>query len=229
MEIDAIRDRIAAAGLAYRGAFHPDDGDQAPPDAGTIVLVGFVGSLQWPVFAAAAEAADGLPDPLDRWSRRVIGELAGALGGSTAFPFGAPPFLPFQRWAQKAEPVHSSPIGILIHPDWGLWHAYRGALIFSERISLDAPDRRPSPCDSCAAKPCLSACPVGAFGWTGYDVAACIDHIAAPVGLDCLDNGCRARRACPVGADYRHRPDQARFHLRAFLVAQGPARPIPPA
>ena len=31
-----------------------------------------------------------------------------------------------------------SPLGILIHPDWGLWHSYRGALAFRERLDLPA-------------------------------------------------------------------------------------------
>jgi hypothetical protein len=229
MDIDSIRSRIAECGLAFRGAFHPDIED-APPDlsggvAGTLVLVGFVGSAHWPAFANSVEAKDGLPDPLDRWSLRVVGKLAQAVGAAACFPFGAPPFLPFQRWAQRAEPVRPSPLGILIHPDWGLWHAYRGALAFAERLSLPEPDRRASPCDSCSAKPCLSACPVGAFTPSGYDVPACIDHIAAPAGIDCMGNGCRARRACPVGAQYRYEPDIARFHLRAFLEAQRTARP----
>ena len=30
----------------------------------------------WEVFSGSPEASDGRPDPLDRWSRRVIGNLA---------------------------------------------------------------------------------------------------------------------------------------------------------
>ena len=44
------------------------------------------------------------------------------------------PWLPFQQWARKAEPVHVSPLGVLIHPDYGLWHSYRGALCFDTRL-----------------------------------------------------------------------------------------------
>jgi hypothetical protein len=194
------------------------DADAASPK--TVVLVGFVGSENWPAFAASPEANDGQPNPLDRWSTRIIAAIAGSLGATPLFPFDGPPFLPFQRWAQKAEPVYPSPLGILIHPDWGLWHAYRGALAFADRIDLPPPDNRPSPCDSCVDRPCLTACPAGAFASTGYDVPACVSHIAAPVGAECMNNGCLARRACPIGAAYRHVPAQAEFHQRAFLVAQ---------
>jgi hypothetical protein len=185
-----------------------------------LVLVGFVGFENWQTFAASPEARDGQPDPLDRWSSRVITALASELRATPLFPFAARPYLPFQRWAQKAEPVYPSPLGVLIHPDWGLWHAYRGALAFAEHIDLPPPDRRHSPCESCAGKPCLMACPVGAFSITGYDASVCVTHIAAPAGADCMIGGCLARRACPIGPQYRHIEGQAQFHQRAFLASQ---------
>src|SRR5579864_8866242 len=188
--------KAAAAGLILRGAFHPETGDGVPvlPGgtlAGTLVLAGMVGRAQWPAFAASPEASDGRRNPLDRWSRRIIDELAAALGAGALYPFEGPPWLPFQRWAMKAEPVHRSVLGVLIHPDWGLWHSYRGALAFAERLALPARVDRPSPCDSCATKPCLAACPVGAFTPERYDVDACVGHLRSPRGTDCLEHGCR--------------------------------------
>ena len=233
MDLATIRSCIAEHGLSYRGAFHPSAGEapfifprprkregEGNPVAKTLVLVGFIGSENWPTFAASPEANDGQPDPLDRWSTRVINEAARTLGATPLFPFGGPPFLPFQRWAQQAEPIHPSPLGILIHPDWGLWHAYRGALSFTERIDLPPPDRRSSPCESCIEKPCLTACPVGAFTPAGYDASACVTHLSAPAGAECMSDGCRARYACPVGVQYRHIAQQAAFHQQAFLAAQ---------
>jgi len=218
MDLTLLRQRTAAAGLVLRGAFHPDAGDGG--DAGTLALLGFAGARGWSDFAASPEALDGAPDPLDRWSRRVIDALAASLGGAALYPFGGPPWHPFQRWAQRAEPVHSSPLGILIHPDWGLWHSYRGAIALPERLDLPPPDPRPSPCDACVARPCLSTCPVGAFTTAGYDVAGCAAHIASAAGADCMASGCAARRACPVGAEHRHGAAQAAFHMRAFRASR---------
>jgi hypothetical protein len=224
MELDSIRSFIAAAGLAFRGAFHPDLED-APPilpngvSPGTLVLVGFTGNGQWSAFAASPEASDGRPDPLDRWSRRTVSDLARRVCATPLFPFCGPPFLPFQLWALKAEPVHPSPLGILIHPDWGLWHSYRGALAFRERLTIPQKDPHPSPCDTCSGKPCLAACPVGAFGSAGYDVPACIGHISGHHGADCMTSGCMARRACPVGGIHRYGNHQAGFYMQAFLRA----------
>lgn len=185
--------------------------------AETVTLLGWVGGEQWDAFATSPEAADGEPNPLDRWSRRTIDAIAADLGSVALYPFSGPPWLPFQRWAQKAEPVSVSPLGILIHPDWGLWHSYRGALAFRERLILPPLPVRTSPCATCTAQPCLTTCPVSAFSGAGYDVDGCRAHISTPAGAGCLSGGCLARTACPVGAGYRYAPAQAVFHMRAFL------------
>jgi ferredoxin len=223
--LDDIAGRVTALGLLPRGALACGAGDGVPdqPDgraSRTLLLIGNAGGSLWPEFQGAPEASDGRPDPLDRWSRRVIGGLAEMVGALALFPFGGPPYLPFLTWAQRAEPLAVSPLGMMIHPDYGLWHAYRGALAFAETLPLPAVPARPSPCESCREKPCLTACPVGAFTAEGYGVTACVDHVAAPQGVDCLDLGCRARRACPVGRGYRYPAPQARLHMEAFLAAR---------
>lgn len=165
-----------AAGLALRGGFHVEPGDGI--DAATILMLGWTGGVQWPVFAAAPEYADGRPHPLDRWSRRVVGALAARFGATPLYPFGGPPWLPFQRWALRAEPLFRSPIGLLIHPDWGLWHAWRGALAFPARLDLPHAPPAANPCLPCP-RFCLAggrtACPVG----TPYGAAQHAFHEAA--------------------------------------------------
>jgi len=222
LTLDDVRAALVAEGLAFRGAFHPGPDDAAPdtPEgpAGTVVLAGNAGPGMWAAFSKSEWAAE---HPLDAWSRRVMGAIAERLGGRYVNPSDGPPYPPFLRWAQNAEPVRPSAIGMLIHPDYGLWHAYRGALVLAERLALPPPDTRPRPCDSCADKPCLTACPVGAFAPDGYDVAACASHVASAAGSDCRTAGCLARHACPVGRDYAYAPEQAAFHMAAFLRAQG--------
>jgi hypothetical protein len=221
-EIESVFAAIRRNGLVPRGALSLADGERAGElaDLRTIVLAGMVGREGWDAFAAAPEASDGLADSLDRWSRRVMEALAVELGGKALFPFGGPPFLPFQRWAQRAEPVHSSPIGLLIHPHYGLWHSYRGALGFPEALKVPEPAPAPSPCEACAGRWCLKSCPVGAFSDAGYDVSACADHLRSTAGVDCMASGCRARRACPVGAEHAYEPEQTKFFMAAFLCGQ---------
>ena len=212
VEYAEIAARLAPFGMMAHGAFHPEAGDEI--DGVTAVLVGYAGPAMWRAFREQRRHG---PDPLDNWTREVLQSVAAALGARVMFPFGGPPFLPFGRWAERAGGVHRSPIGILIHPEFGLWHGYRGLLAFADLIALPPVDDRPSPCESCADKPCLSACPVDAFAPGAYDVAACKGHIARPAGADCMGLGCRARRDCPVGTAYHYRPEQAEFHMRAFL------------
>ena len=213
-----IADALAEHGLLPRGAFHAGPEDGAPGGAGTILLVGNVGPGMWQAFAATKPDC---PNPLDSWSKSVLGEIARRFDATAHFPSDGPPYLPFQRWAMKAEPLSPSPLGILVHPDFGLWHGYRGALAFAGKLSLPQREDRPSPCEDCAGRPCLSTCPVAAFGEGGYDVPACAAHLRTSAGEDCMALGCRARRACPVGRDYVYEPAQAAFHMAAFLRSRG--------
>ena len=222
-EVETVFAAIRRAGLVPRGALSLTDDERAGElaEIRTIVLAGMAGREGWRAFAASPEASDGLDHPLDRWSRRLTEALARELGGKALFPFGGPPFLPFQRWAQRAEPVHSSPIGLLIHPRYGLWHSYRGALGFREALAVPEPALVPSPCQSCTGRWCLSACPVGAFSPGAYDVAACAGYLKSAAGRDCMAGGCQARRACPVGVEHAYGPEQASLIMRAFLRGQG--------
>ncbi|MFQ5763957.1 MAG: ferredoxin [Rhodospirillales bacterium] len=224
----AISEALAGTGLMVRGGFHPAPEDGVPGDPKTLALVGNAGPEMWQAFAAATtpEArADGA-DPLDDWASRVLDAAAQALGAGALYPFQGPPYLPFQRWALRTGVVHVSPTGPLIDAEYGLWHAYRGALAFAEHIALPPSPDAPSPCESCLDKPCLSACPVHAFGppeggVAAYDVPRCIAHVTSAEGGDCRSGGCLARRACPVGRDYLYGPEQAAFHMARFLKAQG--------
>ena len=180
--------------------------------AATVVLVGNAGPDLWQRFKGHAAGAH----PLDEWCRQVLAPLAQNLGADILFPFDGPPHPPFQRWAQRAEGLPPSPIGPLIHPEYGLWHAYRGALLFGQVLALP-PVLSINPCDDCADKPCLTACPVATFSAGAYDVAACVGHLRRPAGGDCMELGCRARRACPIGQDYHYNRAQAHFHMAAFL------------
>ncbi len=219
--IETIFTAIGRAGLVARGAFLLADHERVATlaEVQTIVLVGVTGRSGWDAFAASEEKHDGLGHPLDRWSRRVIDGLAREFGAIALYPFGGPPYFPFQQWARRAEPVHFSPLGMLIHPLYGLWHSYRGALGFAEALGVPAWETARSPCETCRDRPCLRACPVGAFSIGFYDVAACASHLKSAAGADCMERGCRARRACPVGAEHVPRPEQASFAMRAFVRA----------
>ncbi|MCZ0811479.1 MAG: ferredoxin [Pseudomonadota bacterium] len=179
----------------------------------TLVLLGPLEPGFWGHFTGSPEYGDGRADPLDRWSERIIGELANTLNAKAFFPFGGPPFQPFLQWARASGRAHVSPVGPLVHDVAGLMVSYRGALGFAEAIEL--PDPPPNPCDTCENQPCLSACPVGALGPAPYDAAACRAHLEDPENI-CMSKGCLVRRACPVSQSHGRREEQSAFHMRAF-------------
>ena len=219
-----VESRLRATGLVARGAFHPTPDDLVPDAPGggacaTLVMVGNAGPGMWRVFSRSPEFGRA-GHALDAWSARVIGDVATALDARALFPFGGPPYLPFLRWAARAERVWPSPLGMLIHPEYGLWHAYRGALALRERIDLAPRPAATRPCDACADQPCLNACPVGAFTAAGYDVPGCVTRLSVPAGDACMSGGCLARHACPVGQRYAYAPAQSALHMGAFVNAR---------
>jgi hypothetical protein len=199
------------------GWFAPRPEDRVPHDARFIILIGNAGPA---MFRRFARECDPRHDTLDGWCREVIGALARDLDAQAIFPFDKPP-LPFLTWARRGGAGHVSPLGLNIHPHYGLWHAYRAALLFPVAFDLPPQSAGPHPCEACPDKPCLSACPVAAFSTQGYDIEACVGHISSERGEACMSGGCLARRACPVGRAYIYDPPQAQFHMKAFLAAHG--------
>lgn len=211
-DLSRVGQRAARHQLDIFGAFHAGDGDGCAP--GTMILLyphepGF-----WKHVQSEPEFRDDAPDPLDRWSARVIGRLASDLGGEAHFPFTGPPYAPFIAWALRTGRAWQSPVGMLVHDRAGLMISLRGAILLPEWLNLPRPPRQ-SPCTSCT-KPCLSACPVGALGTEPYDVPACHDFLDSPGGADCLSQGCRVRRACPISQGLQRDPAQSAHHMRHF-------------
>lgn len=219
--VASIREALAADGLILRGGFVFNNGEAAPagqsgPPARSVLLVGQAGGAPWPHFLKwrAGQPAD-LANPLDSWAREVMGAVAAEFGARAVSPSDRP-YLPFQQWAMRAEGLKPSPLGILMHPQFGLWHAYRGALLFDREIEVETPREVIHLCDLCSGKPCLKACPVDAHYGSGFDHAACLAHVRGPGGGRCRDGGCLDRNACPYGTEYRYSADEQAFHMAAF-------------
>ncbi len=211
---DDLHARLSAEALEVLGGFYPDAGDGCPPGTGTLLLVGPRAPEFWAHVTAQPEFADGRPDPLDRWSRRVLGRLACDLRGKALFPFGGPPWHPFHAWALRSGRCHPSPVGLLVHDRQGLWVSFRGALALGPRLPL-APGAG-NPCATCIGRPCLSACPAGALTGAGYDVPACHAFLDSAPGRGCLEAGCRVRAACPLSQSHPRPEAQQQHHMRHF-------------
>ncbi|MGB3391321.1 MAG: hypothetical protein WBA88_25445 [Pseudaminobacter sp.] len=212
---------LAAHGLILRGGFVFSSDENAPPcpsgaPARSVLLVGQAGAAPWPHFRKWLRVQpDGIANPLDTWARKVIGAVAEQVGAHAVSPSDKP-WLPFQQWAMRAEGLKPSPLGILIHPKYGLWHAYRGALLFEREIEVQQPRNPIHLCDLCVGKPCLNSCPVEAYSLSGFAYESCLSHVRGPAGAQCREEGCLARNACPYGTEYRYPADEQAFHMASF-------------
>ncbi len=188
------------------------------PDSKFMILVGNAGPAMFRRFSRESNGRT-----LDQWTKDVVDPLADDLGARAIYPFDKPP-QPFLTWARQCGAGHTSPLGLNIHSEYGLWHAYRAALLFP--VVFDLPRHRnvTHPCETCVDKPCLTACPVNAFDGTSYDVTACAQHLETTAGSSCMTNGCKARLACPIGASYQYTTQQKQFHMRAFFQARQDAQ-----
>lgn len=214
MILDDLAKAAAREQLALLGAVHPKAQDLAPEGCKTLVLLGAAEPGFWPHFTKTPEWRDGRPDPMDRWSTRVISRLAGDVGATALFPFGGPPYQPFFRWALASGHAWQSPVSLLVHATAGLMVSYRGALAFGTQ--LDLPALPAQPCLTCPDKPCLTACPSGALTEAGYDVPKCHAFLDTTAGAAQLQQGCHVRRACPVSQSYGRMEAQSAYHMSMF-------------
>ena len=227
MDIQSITSLATTRGLRMRGGFTVVADDKVPEfesgaAAQSLVLFGNTGSSIWPEFSTSSELRDGLDNPMDRWSKRIGDEIAAQLGGVAYYPFGGPPYQPFISWAQKAESLRPSKLGMLLHPEYGLWHAYRFAValpvvLFDKQTDESLPLHA---CDTCLDQPCYSVCPVGAFANNHYDVDRCVRYLDANPHAACNRDGCMARMNCPKAEEHRYIQPHAEFHISQFLKAR---------
>jgi hypothetical protein len=212
--LDDLQALCGAENLDILGAFHPTPEDLAPEGCETLVLLGPSEPGFWNAFTGSPEWKDSAPDPIDRWSTRIITSLARQSGGAELFPFGGAPYQPFFRWALASGHAWQSPVSLLVHAQAGLMVSYRGALAFSERLEL--PPTPLKPCDSCTDQPCLTACPSGALTSAGYDVPKCHAFLDSIEGHAHLKSGCNVRRACPLSQSYGRVEEQSAYHMSIF-------------
>jgi ferredoxin-like protein FixX len=144
------------------------------------------------------------------WLARVLpGRAAGVL-----YPLSSSP-VPLVALGTLAGWHHGSPFRVGINAAFGSWFAYRALVLADSDFAVTAPLTAPSPCDSCADKPCITACPAGAVGTDTFEAPACFGH-RLQAGSDCAAR-CRARAACPVASEHRYSEAQTAYHYGRSL------------
>ncbi|MCB8946264.1 MAG: hypothetical protein H6658_21165 [Ardenticatenaceae bacterium] len=139
---------------------------------------------------------------------------------------GNPPYLrlypltehivPLPRLGELAGWCHPSPLGLGISPTYGLWFAYRTAYLVDADLPLAPFSLPPSPCHTCADKPCITTCPASAVRLAeGFDVFKC-SHFRLEESSPCQDR-CLARLACPVAPEHCYTLAQVQYHYGRSL------------
>src|SRR3989338_6695473 len=107
VDLAQITAMAAAHHLAVLGGFACDGEAGLPAGTRTVLMLGPAEPGYWAHVRAQPEW--GGVDPVDRWSRRVIGGMACDLGAKALFPFGGPPYHPFYQWALRTGRGWGSP------------------------------------------------------------------------------------------------------------------------
>ena len=217
-------DLIGATGVASYDAAVPPRWRLGPrsPETSGLVVIGNGGATFWSCFARARRVDPRLaaaPEPLDTFTRAVVAEAVAPvlarhdLPCRVVYPFDVGPLLlSFTHAAEAAGLGRPGLLGVLLHPVYGPWMALRAALLLPVVPEAPRPADGFDPCSTCAARPCIAACPNGAVDARGWDVDGCM---ATRGPDDACAAACHARLACVVGPEHRYPPDALAHHQGA--------------
>jgi hypothetical protein len=188
-----------------------------PDEWRSLVLTGQAGTTLWD--GHVRQNLDR-SDPFDDTSIELIdswfAEHHSDADWSVVYPTDAP--LPLGQLAQRVGWGEPSPLGLTIHPEFGLWMSHRVAFVTTLDLPATIPTSVVSPCVTCRGRPCETACPVSAVSLTGgFDVQTCAEHRAEEESACAFQ--CLARDACPVGAEHRYGDAQMHHHYASGLAS----------
>lgn len=196
------------------------------PRARSIVVIGNGGGAFWKAYRQHLDMHPGWErrdNPLDDFTREIVErDVAGALAARghrcvTVYPFvGDAGNLHFMELGKLAGIGGPSIIGVLIHPVYGTWIAFRAALLIEEMLDEPGAALGFDPCPQCVMRSCVAACPVGAVNAaSGWDLVKCVRH-RVEAEPDC-NAGCYSRIRCVVGPEHRYPDDEMSHHQERAL------------
>lgn len=181
----------------------------------SLILIGHAGRRLWD---ALHEHGLETADPVDYYStqqaHRFVADYLDGAPGYLLYPSDLP--ISLTTLGELVGWSHPSPAGLGIHPDYGLWWAYRAAFVTTLALPTAVVHETQSPCDSCVAKPCVGACPAGATHTTQpIHWHTCAHHRLTPHST--CANQCLARLACPIAPQHRYTTAQISYHYSRSL------------
>ena len=210
------------------------------PGARSAVVLACGGPAFGAAFGASPEAHDARPDPVDRFTERIVNQT---IARAASPHFAAPTydhalsdralyywerqdghFADFVALGRACGLGWPSRLGVLIHPDYGPWISLRAVVLTRAALAATPPLPDPSPCEACPG-PCASACPGGALRRQDFDVAACG---RTTLSLETCRVRCDARRACVMGREHAYSAEtEALFRSAVVRIARPSAAQNP--
>jgi len=181
-----------------------------------LLLIGHGGRQLWEEIQALDQPTDHPFDDISiALAQQFLHDYLGNPPAHFLYPQTDIP-LPLQQLGQLAGWHHPSPLGVGINGVYGLWFAYRAAVLTTDVIGPTAPMEERSPCDSCVDRPCVGACPAGAVSSAGnFQAMACFEQRLGEKSV-CADR-CLARLACPYFVEHRYGEGQLGYHYGVSL------------
>lgn len=179
-----------------------------------LILLGHGGRRLWACVQQAALASEHPIDDyciaaVDRWFAQDLPTHRYRI----VYPGDAPVGL--QTLGRLAGWHHASPFMIGIDAEWGSWSAYRAVVLADTDFRPSPAVDRAHPCQGCAGRPCIAACPADALADGRFSLEKCSRYRLLP-DSPCA-HGCLARLACPLGAEHRYDEAQIRHSYERSL------------
>ncbi|MDF1663669.1 MAG: hypothetical protein P1V97_18010, partial [Planctomycetota bacterium] len=176
----------------------------AYPDAGSFLLIGSGGRGHWD-FVQTQNTKGEHPIEETAWAsvRKALPSfIPGARLLSQKESYG----FDLRSLAVQAGFGTLSPhLLLVLHPKYGPWISLRALLYCPADLEPATPIPDYQPCQSCD-KPCLTACPVGAYSLdNAWNVHKCANHrLDEETPEDHCASQCHVRLACPVGREHAY-------------------------
>jgi epoxyqueuosine reductase len=199
--------------------------------AKSIVVIANGGGALWGALQRHAQHNRGWwkrEHPLDDFTRAIVEkEIAPVVRQSGArstiiFPFmNGTATLNFIELGKVAGLAGPSILGVVVHPKFGPWIAFRAAILVDELIDAPGEAGGFDPCPTCTERSCIAACPAAAVAFpSGWDIPRCLAY-RIESEPDCTPR-CHARVACVLGPEHRYPEEELAYHQKRALAAMRP-------
>jgi epoxyqueuosine reductase len=177
-----------------------------------LILIGHAGTAFWrSLNERVAEPADQA-HPVDTFTVAVAEQFFQTEHPAVSWEIVYPGAytVSLQEVGKLAGWHHASPFMVGVNAHFGSWFAYRALVLANTALPVTATVVSESPCVTCEATPCISACPARALDDGKFHLEKCLGY-RQQADSQCK-NTCLARRACPVGSEHRYSDEQMHYH-----------------